>query len=266
MYGMASNLIYGEADVLAMLDSMLASRGDAWWDGFYSDRTKPCPFFVESPDENLAEWIDCGPIDSARGGKALDLGCGNGRNAIFLARRGFAVDAVDYSETAIQWATERINAAGTTTPGVTLLRQSVFDLKIESGSYDLVYDSGCFHHLPPHRRRTYVELVTNALTSSGWFGLTCFRPEGGSGLSDDEVYERRTLGGGLGYTEAQLREIVSNGLQVQVVRQMQKPHADSGLFGEDFLWALLAQKVARRDAERPNVIVNAEDAPSKMQG
>jgi hypothetical protein len=39
-----------------------------------------------------------------------------------------------------------------------------------------------------------------------------------------------------------LREIWSARLRVRVVRQMRKPAPDSGLFGETFLWALLAQK------------------------
>jgi hypothetical protein len=56
------------------------------------------------------------------------------------------------------------------------------------------------------------------------------------------VYERRSLGGGLGYTEERLRQIWSAGLEVRVVRQMEKHDAAGGLFGEDFLWVLLAQK------------------------
>ena len=159
--------------------------------------------------------------------------------SFFLARRGFAVEGVDYSQAAIDWARERVEAAGAQ---VLLRLESVFDLDLAPGSHDLVYDSGCFHHIAPHRRQLYVERVARALKPGGWFGLTCFRPEGGSGYSDEQVYERRTLGGGLGYTEARLREIWSAHLQVRVVRQMVKPSAGSGRFGEPFLWALLAQK------------------------
>jgi SAM-dependent methyltransferase len=241
---MANEFIYAEEDTLAMLDHLLANRGSEWWDGFYKDRAKPCPFFVDSPDESIAEWVETGQLHAQKGGKALDLGCGQARNAIFLARHGFTVDAVDYSETAINWAKERVAAAGTPAPNVTLHRQSVFDLTVKANSYDLVYDSGCFHHLPPHRRRTYVELVARALKPGAWFGLSCFRPEGGSSLSDYDVYERRTLGGGLGYTEEQLRNVWSHGLQVRLIRQMKTPNAESGLFGVGFLWALLAQKPA----------------------
>ena len=221
---------------LAALDAMLSGREHDWWNAFYANRAKPCPFFVASPDESLAGWVRDGLV---RPGRAVDLGCGHGRNAIFLASHGFSVEAVDYSQAAIDWARERVKETGTQ---VQLRHQSVFDLNLEAGSYDLVYDSGCFHHLPPHRRRRYVELVVDALRPGGWFGLTCFRPEGGSGYSDDEVYAHRSLGGGLGYSEDRLRDIWSQGLQVRVVRQMVQPDAGSDLFGVDFLWVLLAQK------------------------
>jgi len=221
---------------LAALDAMLAGRENDWWNAFYANRAKPCPFFVASPDESLAGWVRDGLV---RPGRAVDLGCGHGRNAIFLASHGFSVEAVDYSQAAIDWARERVKETGTQ---VQLRHQSVFDLNLEAGSYDLVYDSGCFHHLPPHRRRRYVKLVVDALRPGGWFGLTCFRPEGGSGYSDEEVYANRSLGGGLGYSEDRLRDIWSQGLQVRVVRQMVQPDAGSGLFGVDFLWVLLAQK------------------------
>jgi hypothetical protein len=49
--------IYTHDDVLRMLDALLDSRGSAWWGEFFADRAKPCPFFVEWPDENLVEWF-----------------------------------------------------------------------------------------------------------------------------------------------------------------------------------------------------------------
>ncbi len=45
-------------------------------------------------------------------GRALDLGCGPGRNALHLAAAGFQVDAVDLSPAAISWARDRATAAG----------------------------------------------------------------------------------------------------------------------------------------------------------
>ena len=218
------------------LDAIVLAQQSPWWDSFYEDRTKPCPFFGTSPDESLAEWVSDGLIQP---GRAVDLGCGNARNAVFLARHRFSVEGVDHSRAAIEWASDRVEEAGVS---VALRHQSVFELELDAGSYDLVYDSGCFHHIPPHRRNTYVDLVTNALKPGGWFGLTCFRPEGGSGYSDDEVYERRSMGGGLGYTASRLTDIWCRNLQVRVIRQMKKISAGSELFGQDFLWVLLAQR------------------------
>jgi SAM-dependent methyltransferase len=221
---------------LAGLDARVAGQGSQRWDAFYADRAKPCPFFGTLVDESLAGWVDAGAIPP---GRAIDLGCGNARNSIFLAGRGFEVDAVDLSPAAIAWASERVAAAGAS---VALRCASVFELELAEGGYDLVYDGGCFHHIAPHRRPQYIALVTRALKPGGWFGLTCFRPEGGSGYTDEQVYERGSTGGGLGYTEQRLRELWSDALQVHEVRQMNEPAAGTGLFGKDFLWVLRACK------------------------
>jgi SAM-dependent methyltransferase len=181
--------IYTHDDVLRMLDALLESKGGAWWSEFFADRSKPCPFFVEWPDENLAEWCGEGMLAP---GPVLELGCGHGRNATYLASLGYGVDAVDFSAEAIEWARERAKSAGAS---VAFQCCSIFDATFPEGSYDLVYDSGCFHHLAPHRRQDYVELVCRALKPGGSYGLVCLRPEGGSGYTDQQVYERASLGG-----------------------------------------------------------------------
>jgi hypothetical protein len=88
-----------------------------------------------------------------------------------------------------------------------------------------------------------VALVDRALKPGGRFGLVCFRPEGGSGLTDLEVYQRASLGGGLGYTEDRLRALWDRPpFAVQVLRPMRKTGGQDPCFGEDFLWTLLATK------------------------
>lgn len=203
---------------------------------FYANRARPVPFFGPAPDECLSTWIDEGVIQP---GKALDLGCGNGRNAILLAQSGFEVEGVDYSCTAIEWALQRARESDVV---LRLHHVSVFDAAITRTTYDLVYDSGCFHHMAPHRRERYIALVAEALKRGGWFGMTCFRPEGGSGLSDDEVYERRTLGGGLGYSGTQLRQLWSDAFEICELPQMQECAAGSRVFGKSFLWVMLARR------------------------
>lgn len=98
-------------DVMVLLDGLFAPEADrwtadgsSWWDDFYADRSKTVPFFVDKPDESLDGYLRRGLIAP---GRALELGCGPGRNALHLAALGFDVDAVDLSPAAIAWAGER---------------------------------------------------------------------------------------------------------------------------------------------------------------
>jgi SAM-dependent methyltransferase len=173
-------------------------------------------------------------------GRVLELGCGNGRNATHPARLGCSVDAARFPARAIEWAGKRAKLAGAS---VEFRCCSIFDAAFMEGSYGLVDDSGCFHHLAPHRRKDYAELVYRALKPGGSYGLVCFRPEGGSGYTDQRVYERASLGGGLGYSEDRLRALWDRApFPLQMLRRMKKTDGQGPCFGEDFLWALLATK------------------------
>jgi SAM-dependent methyltransferase len=223
------------------LDALLEDRGGGWWSAFFADRAKDsaaaCPFLVDWPDESLVAWFDQGLLAP---GRVLELGCGNGRNAVHLASLGCTVDAVDFSERAVEWTRQRATSAGA---AVTVQCCSIFDAAFPDGSYDLVYDSGCFHHLPPHRRNDYVELVDRALKPGGSYGLVCFRPEGGSGYPDEQVYQRASLGGGLGYSEDALRALWDHApFRVRELRQMRKTDGKDQCFGQGFLWVLLASR------------------------
>lgn len=97
-------------DVLGMLDAMFApdadrwtDRGAQWWDRFYDDRDKDVPFFRPAPDESLVAWHRDRKIEGRPGARALDLGCGPGRNAVWLAQQGYQVDAIDLSPAALEW-------------------------------------------------------------------------------------------------------------------------------------------------------------------
>ena len=172
-------------------------------------------------------------------GRALDLGCGPGRNAIFLAEQGFEVDAVDLSATAIEWARERARAAEV---NVSLYCADAFTLEALTGPYHLIYDSGCFHHLPPHRRISYLALLERTLASGGFFGLSCFAAGSmGSELSDVDLYRQGQLHGGVAYTPESLRWIFSQLTEIALRRMKDEP-PDSPWFGEPFLWAGLFRR------------------------
>ncbi|WP_328910748.1 class I SAM-dependent methyltransferase [Streptomyces sp. NBC_00234] len=232
-------------DVLTLLDGLFAPESDrwtadgaSWWDRFYADRSKAVPFFVAKPDENLVSYVDRGLITP---GRALDLGCGPGRNALHLASLGFDVDAVDLSPTAIAWAEERADEAGA---DVRFHCDDAFAPTTAelTGPYDLIYDSGCFHHLPPHRRISYLALLDRALAPGGHLALTCFAAGAmGSELSDADFYREAGLQGGLAYTPEALRGIFSGLTEIELRRMHDEP-AESPLFGEAFLWTGLFRR------------------------
>ncbi|MFD7441893.1 class I SAM-dependent methyltransferase [Streptomyces sp. NPDC059909] len=235
-------------DVLRLLDGLFAPEADrwtagaaSWWDGFYADRSKPVPFFVAKPDENLASYAERSLITP---GRALDLGCGPGRNALHLASLGFDVDAVDLSPAAIAWAGDRAREAGA--DGVRFHCGDAFELTAAElcGPYDLIYDSGCFHHLPPHRRISYLALIERVLAPGGHFALTCFAAGAmGSELPDSDFYRESRLHGGLAYTAESLRRIFSDLTEVEL-RRMHDEQDESPHFGEPFLWTALFRRAA----------------------
>ncbi|WP_371571051.1 hypothetical protein [Streptomyces canus] len=73
--------------------------------------------------------------------------------------------------------------------------------------YDLIYDSGCFHHLPPHHRVSYLALW-NGTSHPVAAGLVRFA-DGAmrSALPDVEMYRQGRLDGGLAYSAPSLRRI-----------------------------------------------------------
>ncbi len=232
-------------DVLRLMDRLFAPDADrwtsdaaSWWDGFYTDRAKDVPFFAPKPDENLMSYLDRGLVAS---GRALDVGCGPGRNALHLASAGFEVDAVDLSREAIAWAAERSRDAGL---DVRFRCGDVFALDSSGldGPYDLIYDSGCFHHLPPHRRVSYLALIDRVLVPGGHFALVCFAAGAmGSELSDVDLYRTERLGGGVAYTPESLRWNFAD-LTVIELRRMRDEPPESPLFGEPSLWTALFRR------------------------
>ncbi|WP_030242399.1 class I SAM-dependent methyltransferase [Streptomyces sp. NRRL S-350] len=232
-------------DVLTLLDKLFPSA-EAFWDRFYADRPADRPFFAPKPDENLASYLDRGLVSPAPTGapaRALDLGCGLGRNAIHLASLGFDVDAVDISSTAVDWAEERAREADVGA-GPRFHRASIFDIELPHPQYDLVYDSGCLHHLPPHRRVSYLALLDRVLAPGGYFGVTVFAAGAmGSERPDAELYRLGSLEGGLAYSPDELR-LLFRDFEPLEVRPMAAQAPDSALFGVPFLLTALFQRTA----------------------
>jgi len=96
------------------------------------------------------------------GGRVLDLGCGEGRDAVFFAKEGFEVTGVDVSQAGIAKARKLAEMKEVETTWV------VADLATyhPSGEFDLIYSSGSIHYLP-RRVRTHLFARIKSQTRPG---------------------------------------------------------------------------------------------------
>jgi SAM-dependent methyltransferase len=85
-------------------------------------------------------------------GRALDVGCGSGRDAVYLAKRGWRVTAVDFVENALARAERRAAEEGVEVQWVRGEAAELARLGLDPG-YSLLYDFGCIHGLPDPARR-----------------------------------------------------------------------------------------------------------------
>jgi len=107
-------------------------------------------------------------------GKALDIATGEGRNAVFLARHGFEVDAVDISEKGLKKARKLAREIGVR---VNALLVDLDDYQIEKDRYDLIAD---FYFL----KRRLIPRIRKGLK------------KGGKVIFETYLLEHRTLGAG----------------------------------------------------------------------
>ncbi|OAB38383.1 class I SAM-dependent methyltransferase [Paenibacillus glacialis] len=231
------NRIKDTKDVISMLDHLFRSPAP-WWNKFYEDKSKGVPFFIDYPDENLVSYFNS---DRFKPINVLELGSGNGRNAIYMTEQGCRVDAVDISQEAVEWAR---NNAISKNVSVNFICGNVFELELDETTYDLVYDSGLLHHLVPHQRFKYIDIINRVLKPNGLFGIVCFADgfEEISGVhtrTDESIYRVYSMQGGIAYTQEDLREILSDHFEEVEIRHMKECSNDEKLFGKGFLWASL---------------------------
>lgn len=130
------------------------------WDARYVSGDLPWDTGV--PDPHLIELVESGVLTL---GRALEVGCGTGTNAIWLAERGFEVVGVDLSPAAIEEASSRCDAVSVD------VRFAVLDFlasEVPGGPFDLVFDRQVFHVFGADELRTqFTRQVARSLAPGG---------------------------------------------------------------------------------------------------
>jgi 2-polyprenyl-3-methyl-5-hydroxy-6-metoxy-1,4-benzoquinol methylase len=128
------------------------------------------PWNKEEPPALLVELVGTGVVAPC---DAVDLGCGAGNYAVWMASRGFRVTGIDLSANAIGLATRLAAARGVS------CRFLQSDLTAEippglAGTFDFAYDWEVLHHVFPQDRAQYAANVHDLLRPGGRYFSVCF--------------------------------------------------------------------------------------------
>jgi SAM-dependent methyltransferase len=154
-------------------------------------------------------------------GRALDLGCGTGTNALYLARHGWEAVGVDFVDRAIQEARQKAQKAGA---GVRFFQGDVTRLhQIEglAGPFDLALDIGCLHSLTTEERQRYAAGLVPWLRPSATYLLYAWGPDPGE---DD----------GRGVSREQVATLYAPQLQIRCVQQGEERGRPSAWYWLEF--------------------------------
>ena len=105
------------------------------------------PPWVGPARSELVRLVETGVLEP---GRAVDLGCGEGDNAIFLAQHGFDVTALDAAPAAVAKARSKAREAGVE---VDFVVDDLTHLRAVTGQFDVLVDYGTFDDLSPGNRQ-----------------------------------------------------------------------------------------------------------------
>ena len=126
------------------------------WDSFYSENRRP--------------WkgvSDIGDLPFPPGGRILEVGCGNGKTAVALAKRGYRVTGMDFSQKAIDICRELIL-------DVDFVCASVLNIPFENGSFDGISAFHVLEHLTEEELAKAAEELHRVMRDGGYLLVKCF--------------------------------------------------------------------------------------------
>jgi 2-polyprenyl-3-methyl-5-hydroxy-6-metoxy-1,4-benzoquinol methylase len=121
------------------------------------------------PDNLLVSYASLMPQ-----GSVLDLGAGEGRNALFFAQKGYDVLGVELSSTAIERCTERAKEAGLNFTGKV---GNLVELDIEAERYALIIAAMVMQFLKPSESQAVLQRLIKGLRPNGLIYITTFSIE-----------------------------------------------------------------------------------------
>ena len=135
-----------------------------FWEQTYRDDAVST--FSKGPTVDVAEHWALFPA----GGRVLDVGCGEGRNAIFLAEKGFIVDAFDISEAGVDKAKRIADSNGV---NVNFMCRDLAQFIFER-DYNVILSHGVLHLCEKSDRDKFIENAKLHTVPGGYNAIGIF--------------------------------------------------------------------------------------------
>jgi 2-polyprenyl-3-methyl-5-hydroxy-6-metoxy-1,4-benzoquinol methylase len=168
----------------------LAERGAAPW-----EIGRPQPSFVSLAQSQQIR----GPI--------LDVGCGTGENALYLAGLGFDVTGIDSARAAIEMARDKARVRQVR---AYFRMVDALDLACLGTTFEAVIDSGLFHLFTDEERRRFLPSLAAVLRPGGIYFMLAFSDqetrEGPRRISQAEIHSTFHTGWTINYIRAAIFE------------------------------------------------------------
>jgi ubiquinone/menaquinone biosynthesis C-methylase UbiE len=138
---------------------MLATQ-EHWNDRYHNGNT---PWDIGRPSTELQQVLGEFAIQPCR---MLEVGCGTGTNAVYLARQGFEVHAFDLASLAIERARQRADEAGVK---INFMVADALALPETGAPFDFIFDRGTYHVLRIDRLAAYLRVLRRVSAPGGYY-------------------------------------------------------------------------------------------------
>ncbi len=193
------------------------------WDADYQGKRPPA-WDIGKPADELQKAVSEGRIRPCR---AVDLCCGSGTDAIYLARQGFQVTALDIAPTALSQAERKARAAGAS---IDWLLANVL-APPSLAPFDFIYDRGCYHVVRDQSLNAYLDTLCRLSHPGTQFLLLAAR-------ADEEGVNRNHSG----VTEEELRFDLLPLFDLEWLRQIRLESNEPGIGPPG--WSALLRRTA----------------------
>jgi ubiquinone/menaquinone biosynthesis C-methylase UbiE len=167
----------------------------------------PAPWDIGEPQPEIVRLAEAGAIE----GVVLDVGCGTGENALYLAARGHDVWGIDFVPKAIELARDKAMKRGLS---VHLQVGDALKLEVLGRTFDTVIDCGLFHTFDDEERSVYVQSLARAVRPGGAVHLLCFSDQEPPGEGPRRL------------TQQEIRAAFRDGWEVEAIRAARLQVAD----------------------------------------